>query len=227
MEFTLQDVDSGKSNGITVVQNGIALPDSKRRTEHPEIELFDSYIDLYNQIDHCSFDWHLDNDQNTKDTLIQIDSIQRLINKEKYELDDILRYITCGGLNIPGFDSAFDFTNNKTLGYYLTSQELGIAPHSFIPVDFHCQLSFQTYTACLKIEENKLIDNVYILDYQGVELLDMKITLDKYMELAYACKAVYMWQFDYMKKSKKELSILYSVLGKIFPVDSLKLVEWS
>ena len=226
INFFKEEIRSGTKNGITVMDKAIAFSPSKVAPTHPNVKLFDAYIELYSQIEKGSFNWYLDDDQDTKDAIMGINYVQtELIGNQGYEEDGILRYVIAGGLNIPNFKEAF--SQNSMQGYYLAVENMGLDPNSFIPIDYHCPSAYVSYTACLRIENGELIDNVWLVSYQGEELFDMEIGIETYFQLAYACKAVYEWQFDYMWRAKGLKSVLHEVLPLVFPVDTLDLAPFA
>ena len=60
INFFKEEIRSGTKNGITVMDKAIAFSPSKVAPTHPNVKLFDAYIELYSQIEKGSFNWYLD-----------------------------------------------------------------------------------------------------------------------------------------------------------------------
>lgn len=81
------------------------------------------------------------------------------------------------------------------------------------PIDFN-----EYAVACMKVEDGKLIDNIYL--YTGFggfpeALYDMNVTFEQYLELAYKAKCFNYWNLTYCLKEK---SPGYELMKRFFPV---------
>ncbi len=221
-EMSLMDMGASEQNGIVLDNEFTSFPDAEKAPESDEIELFEAYVELYNQVKDGGMVWKLRiADETTRNTILNDAILKDELEKNDISLNEIDQWIS-GKITIPSFSEAFSKEGNSKLGYYITLKHLEEDPHSYIPIDICNSL-----TACLKIENGRLINNVFIVDDEALEVYNMNVSLTKYFELAYACKVFMNWQTVYIFKSKAiHHRVMIHILPLLFPVASLDLSEF-
>lgn len=101
----------------------------------------------------------------------------------------------------------------KEQGYYSVIENCidDENPDDYLPFDIHW-----TITACLKRENGKILDNVWIVDMEGKYMFDMEVTIEKYLELCYKAKGFYHWQLVYAFQNEDEQD--YQLMKRYLPV---------
>ncbi|NOQ70524.1 MAG: hypothetical protein GQ574_00895 [Crocinitomix sp.] len=216
------EFNSGKVNQISLIKDR-GLVSKSRELFNLDFDVPESYLELYNQIRGVHFTWDLNDDEETENSIMNHPIVKRdMIEGEDFSSFSEIKQWISGQLRIPSFEEAFSKEGNAQRGYYVTAEYLKLDPHSFIPIDIGPSL-----TACLKLEEGKLIDNVIIIDDAALEVYDMKINIETYFDFAYKCKLFTNWQSTYLFKEKAlNYNVMRDVLPLIFPVDTLDLSPW-
>lgn len=213
------EFNSGKINNI-VIESPRRLVSASRETFDLNYKVPESYLHVYEQIRTVHFMWELSEGSDTQNAIMNNPVVQKdLLEKQGLTTFSEIKQWISGGIQIPSFSEAFSMEANSNKGYYVTAQYLGLNPNSFIPIDIGPSL-----TAYLKLENNELIDRIIIIDDAALEVYDMEISLEKYFELAIACKLFTNWQTAYIFQEKaNNYMLLKEVLPLIFPVDTLDL----
>ncbi|MNJ90963.1 hypothetical protein D3C87_86030 [compost metagenome] len=113
----------------------------------------------------------------------------------------------------------------KDQGYYSVIEHWidGENPDDYIPFDIHW-----TITACLKRENGKISDNIWLINMEGRYLINMNVTIEKYLELCYKAKGFYHWQLVYafQNEDEQDYQLMKRYLPMFFPHLELDLSEF-
>lgn len=174
------------------------------------LELSGSVKDFYTQVSDIELHYEISEGmkRGRPDTSIQFKEDVWL--KEHY-LDagytwEALKILVSGHMQIASLDDILDIDKIKSCGLYDASIKVGLEAGSLRPLDFN-----EFAISCLKVEDGKLIDNVYVYagfgEYEPT-LFDMKVGLEKYLELAYKAKCFNYWNLIYCMREKVQLHAL-------------------
>ena len=113
----------------------------------------------------------------------------------------------------------------KDQGYYSVIEHCidGENPDDYLPFDIHW-----TITACLKRENGKILDHVWLVNMEGKYLFDMGVTIEKYLELCYKAKGFYHWQlvYHYQDEDDQDYQLMKRYLPVLFPNVELELSDF-
>ena len=186
-----------------------------------EIGLFSQLIELYTQVEHISLNWEIfDDEQDSAERDASPQFKQDAWIKENYFEKgyswEAVKILLSGHLAISNLKSLLNIEDLKLTGVYQAATNLGLKPGSLRPIDFN-----EYAVACFKVEDGKLIDNVYLYTGFGglpTKLYDMSITFEKYLELAYKAKCFNYWNLIYCEKDKvSNYELMKRFWPKIFP----------
>ncbi|SDI24389.1 hypothetical protein SAMN05421846_105164 [Chryseobacterium taeanense] len=126
---------------------------------------------------------------------------------------EAVKILLSGNLNITQLTNVVDLEKVKLTGIYDAAISVGLNGGDLRPIDTN-----EFVVACMKVEDGKLIDNMYL--YTGFGgfpevLYDMKVTFEQYLELAYKAKCFNYWNLTYCLKEK---SPSYELMKRFFPV---------
>jgi len=181
-----------------------------------------SIIDLYNQTSKLEIIWELqDTEENTKQFK------EDAFIKEKYLSNNydwgVLHEYLSGFINITKSEDLFNanFCRDQAYYYYtLSNKEEN--QDDFFPFEICWNL-----TACLKKEDNTILDNIWLVHTDENAIYDMQITIEEYLNLAYKAKGFYYWQLIYLFKQKTEhYELMKRFLPKILPHIELDLKDF-
>ena len=170
----------------------ILWTDAVKKTKNKlneQLKLPSAFIQFYKTIELIQFSWS-PSDKKEGTQLIKKD----LFLKENYfDLDydwESIREMLGGVMNVPKLEDLFNPELRKEQNHYYTMMNTeGYNPDEFVSFDLHWDLA-----ACLKIEDNAVLDNVWLVHWRAEEVYDMKISVEKYFDLAYKSKVFYHWQ---------------------------------
>jgi hypothetical protein len=126
---------------------------------------------------------------------------------------EAVKILLSGSLNITQLKNIIEIDDLKATGMYQAAESLGLKGGDLRPIDTN-----EFAVACMKVEDGKLIDNIYL--YTGFggfpeALYDMKVTFEQYLELAYKAKCFNYWNLTYCLKEK---SPSHELMKRFFPV---------
>ncbi|WP_312345379.1 hypothetical protein [Chryseobacterium binzhouense] len=129
---------------------------------------------------------------------------------------EAIKILLSGNLNISEIKNIVDINDVKATGMYDAAISVGLKGGDLRPIDFN-----EYAVACMKVEDGKLIDNMYL--YTGFggfpeALYDMKVTFEQYLELAYKAKCFNYWNLTYCLKEKSpSYELMKHFFSVIFP----------
>ena len=177
----------------------------------------ESLMDFYGQAAMLSVPWEIVDEtfQNGKEreAVFKEDTWLKENYLDKGYSWEAVRILLSGNLNISELKNIIDLDDLKATGMYQAAEKLGMKGGDLRPIDFN-----EYAVACLKVEDGKLIDNIYL--YTGFggfpeALHDMNVTFEQYLELAYKAKCFNYWNLTYCLKEK---SPGYELMKRFFPV---------
>jgi len=205
------------SGAITQSDEAISQKDLIILLKERNLTFPESLIDFYTQAAKLNLTWKIIDEsfQNGK----EIESIFKedpWIKKEYLDNGyswEAVKILLSGNLNITQLKNVIDLENVKSTGMYAAAISVGLNEGDLRPIDTN-----EFAVACMKVENGKLIDNIYL--YTGFggfpEVLhDMKVTFEQYLELAYKAKCFNYWNLTYCLKEK---SPSYELMKRFFPV---------
>ncbi|WP_144282631.1 hypothetical protein [Chryseobacterium echinoideorum] len=176
-----------------------------------------SLIDFYSQAGMLSLIWKIVDEsfQNGKEreALFKEDPwIKKEYLDNGYSWEAV-KILLSGNLNISELKNIVDIEDVKATGMYNAAISVGLKGGDLRPIDFN-----EYAVACMKVEDGKLIDNMYL--YTGFggfpeALHDMKVNFEQYLELAYKAKCFNYWNLTYCLKEK---SPSYELMKRFFSV---------
>lgn len=174
-------------------------------------------IEFYKQASKLNVRWGISEnfDSEKKDTSLQFKE-DPWIKKEYLDNGyswEAVKILLSGNLNITQLENVIDLENVKATGMYDAAISVGLNGGDLRPIDTN-----EFAVACMKVENGKLIDNMFL--YTGFggfpeALYDMKVTFEQYLELAYKAKCFNYWNLTYCLKDK---SPSYELMKRFFPV---------
>lgn len=222
-QLYFDEICQSKNNGCTllapgpVLGKGISASEILAVTQQNNIQFPDSLIEFYKQASQLNLRWEIFEGESggRKDTSIQFKENSWL--KENYLENgyswEAVKILLSGNLNISKLKNIIDLDNLKATGMYQAAEKLGMKGGDLRPIDCN-----EYAVACMKVEDGKLIDNIYL--YTGFggfpeALHDMNVTFEQYLELAYKAKCFNYWNLTYCLKEK---SPSYELMKRFLPV---------
>ncbi|MBX2950357.1 MAG: hypothetical protein KF704_13845 [Crocinitomicaceae bacterium] len=195
-----------------IAKNDLEIILSEKGLIFPE-----SLMDFYGQVGMLSVPWEIVNErfQNGKEreSVFREDSWIKENYLDKGYSWEAVRILLSGNLNISELQNILDIDDLKATGIYQVAEKLGMKGGDLRPIDFN-----EYAVACMKVEDGKLIDNIYL--YTGFgglpeALHNMNVTFEQYLELAYKAKCFNYWNLIYCLKDKVPNQEL---MQRFFPV---------
>jgi len=176
-----------------------------------------SLIEFYQQMAELTLSWKIVDESfpngKEREAVFREDSWIKKHYLEKDYSWEAVRILLSGGLNIPEVNNILDIEFVKATGMYDAAEKVGLNGGDLRPIDTN-----EFATACMKVENGKLIDNVYLYTGFGglpTALHNMEVTFEQYLELAYKSKCFNYWNLVYCLKNKVPN---YELMKKYFPV---------
>ena len=177
----------------------------------------ESLMDFYNQASMLSLTWMIVDERfrngKEREAVFKEDPwIKKEYLDNGYSWEAV-KILLSGSLNITELKNIIELENVKATGMYQAAEGLGLKGGDLCPIDTN-----EFAVACMKVEDGKLIDNMYL--YTGFggfpeALHDMKVTFEQYLELAYKAKCFNYWNLTYCLKEK---SPSYELMKRFFPL---------
>lgn len=188
-----------------------------------ELQLPPSLINFYESIELIQVAWVLDEKELN---LINILKKDEFLKENYFDLDfswEVVRDMLGGVMMIATLEDLLNPELRKSQHHYYTMTNTeGYNPDEFLSFDRHWDLS-----ACLKIEGDHVVDNVWLVHDNAEAVYDMGISIEKYLDLAYKSKAFYYWQLIYLFKDKTEnYELMKRFLPKMLPHIKLDLTAF-
>ena len=187
---------------ITLRTNMASVLTGKKNTiQKPDKILLDSSIEqFYSQIDLMQIHWDISAKSIEDVELFQNDPwiIENYLDRG-YEWG-VVNEMLSGFINIQKLEDILNPEFCREQGYYYKLKyKDGVNPDDFIPFDICSGM-----TACLKVENGKILDNVWLVITEDVDecLYDMQVTIDEYLNLAYQAKIFRHWQAIFLWKNE-------------------------
>ena len=217
----LEEVGYAFQHGVSI-KTPVTMALLPKTIEHSELILPDAILDFYNQTSKLEVSWEINNSEDNIKQFKEDSFIIENYFNNNYDWGVIHEYLS-GYINITNSENIFNPIFCKRQAYYYTLTGLDDDQDDFFPFDIHWSL-----TACLKKEENTIIDNIWLVHTDAETMHDMKITIEEYLNLAYQAKGFHYWQLIYLFKEKVEYhAIMKQFLPKILPHVSLDLIEFN
>lgn len=209
-QLYFEEICNSKNNGCTLQAPGPVLGKGTQEAEiltlaqQSKLQLPDSLIEFYKQASKAYLSWELFEGESggRKDTSIQFKENTWL--KENY-LDngyswEAVKILLSGNLNIAELQDIIDINNLRAAGIYQAAESLGMKGGDLRPIAFN-----EYAVACMKVEDGKLIDNIYL--YTGFggfpkALHNMHLSFEEYLSLACKAKCFNYWNLIYCLKDK-------------------------
>lgn len=217
-----KELSQSRKNGVKIVipirsfikDDSILLSD--------EYSLPDSLKRFYEELNSMVISWSTSkNNQVTIDIFKNDEWIINNYLNNGYEWEVVKEYLS-GFINITKLKDIFNPEFYKKQAYYYTLSKLDVNQDSYFAFDIHWDL-----TACIKKENNEIIDNVWLVHSDADVFYDMKITIGKYFELAYQSKCFHYWQLNYVLREKSDYyELMKRFLPKIVPHVKLDLTAF-
>lgn len=158
--------------------------------------------DFYKQVDLINIHWMISTKEKGEELKNQLKQDPWL--KERFwdngsDIKILDEYLS-GFINIQKLEDMLNPEFCEDEAYYSTIDSFidGQNANDYLPFDIHW-----TLTACLKRENGKILDNVWIVDSQGEKMFDMDVTIEKYLELCYKAKGFYYWPLVYCTRNQE------------------------
>ncbi len=217
-----KEICQSKKNGCTLHAPGpsFGYPPEDQKVDDLSLELPDILKQFYSQVADIELRYEIS--ENTSagrpDTSIQFKEDAWL--KENYFDEDYsweaVKILLSGHMQIASLDDMLDIEKVKACGLYEIAVQMGLETGSLRPFDFN-----EFATACLKVEDGKLIDNVYLYAGYGEyepHLYDMKLGIERYIELAYKAKCFNYWNLIYCaREDVYNYELMKRYWPKLFP----------
>lgn len=174
-------------------------------------------VNFYRQASKLNVNWNIsenthDDKENTSLQFKEDSWIKKEYLDNGYSWEAV-KILLSGNLNITQLENVIDLENVKSTGMYQAAESLGLKGGDLRPIDTN-----EFAVACMKVENGKLIDNMFL--YTGFggfpeALYDMKVTFEQYLELAYKAKCFNYWNLTYCLKKE---SPSYELMKRFFPM---------
>ena len=192
---------------VTKYDEALAGSEIQNKLSEYSIDLPQSLIDFYQQVAELSLTWELTDDS----LILENEWLEKNYLNKGYS-KEALKILLSGQLHIAEIEDILDLDKVKATGMFDAATKVGLKAGDLRPIDFN-----EFAVACMKVEDGVLLDNVYLYTGFGglsVELYDMKINFEKYLELAYKAKCFNYWNLIYCLKDKVPN---YELLRRYFP----------
>lgn len=205
------------SGAVYMPSEAIPRKDLEIKLKEVNLTFPESLIDFYSQAAKLNVTWRIIDDsfQNgrEKEALFKENPwIKKEYLDNGYSWEAV-KILLSGNLNITQFKNVIDLENVKATGMYQAAESLGLKGGDLRPIDTN-----EFAVACMKVENGKLIDNMFL--YTGFggfpeALYDMKVTFEQYLEVAYKAKCFNYWNLTYCLKKE---SPSYELMKRFFPM---------
>jgi hypothetical protein len=160
--------------------------------------------------------WNISNNNQPTIDIFKKDSwIKENYLDEGYEWSFVHEMLS-GYINIQKLEDILKPEFCKEQGYYYKLKwKDGINADDYLPFDICSGM-----TACLKVENGKILDNIWLVITEDVDdcLHDMKVTIEEYLNLAYQAKLFRHWQAIFLWKNEYDrFELMKRFLPKIVP----------
>jgi hypothetical protein len=222
-KLIFEELGPAEENDLCITIPISSVPKSSN-TDFENIQFPESLNNLYRQVDYIEISWSIW-PVPTYETQYDIPTVfkEDAFLKENYWDEKVSWGIIHEQLSGSiGIQKAEDILNPEFCKEHIFNEVIdGLNSEEFIPFDLHWNIM-----ACLKKENGKILDNVWIVYYEGEEMYDMKVTIDKYMELCYKAKGFYDWQFAYLFRNGENFQFMKRYLPMFFPHLELDLSDF-
>jgi len=195
----------------------ISSPDLRTLLKEQNLDFPDNLIDFYGQVGMLSIPWEIVGERvkngHEREAMFKNHTWIKEHYFEKGYSWEAVRILLSGNLNIAGLQNIIDIEDLKATGIYQAAENVGLKGGDLRPIDFN-----EYAVACMKVDDCKLIDNIYLYTGFGgfpVALYDMKVSFEHYLELAYKAKCFNYWNLIYCLKDKVPNQKL---MRKFFPL---------
>lgn len=224
------EICKSRLNGCTLMAPGPGfgfgkdIEEIKSESITNNVELFESLIDFFSDVESIIMSWEVfeimtkehDSEYNrAKDNSSQFKNNSWL--KEHYYDKgyswSFVKEQLSGYLNTATLSQVLNNDPRQTeMSYYVVAESIlkDENPDLIRPIDI-----LDGTVAFVRVKDNKLIDNIYLMNTEGHEIFDMGITFEKYLDLAYKAKLFKNWQWVYLLREK---SPSYELMKRFFPV---------
>lgn len=203
-----EEICKSRKNGCTLMApgpgfgSGTDIEEIKVQSSSNSIELFESLIDFFADVKHIFMSWEIVDDGASDDTSSQFkkDSWLKEHYYDKGYSWEFVKEQLSGYLNTATFTQVLNLDDRqKEMSYYVVAESVleNENPDLIRPIDI-----LDGTVAFVRIKDNKLIDNIYLMNTYSHEIFDMEITFEKYLDLAYKAKLFKDWQWAYLLKEK-------------------------
>lgn len=215
------EICKSRLNGCTLMApgpgfgRGISLEEIKVQSSNSNVELFESLIDFFADVKNIIMSWEIDDDGAADDTSSQFKNnpwLKEHYYDKGYSWSFVKEQLS-GYLNTATLSQVLNNDPRQTeMSYYVVAESIlkDENPDLIRPIDI-----LDGTVAFVRVKDNKLIDNIYLMNTEGHEIFDMGITFEKYLDLAYKANLFKNWQWVYLLREK---SPSYELMKRFFPV---------
>ena len=226
MKMINEELSQSRKHGVKVVIpiRSFIKNEKSEIKQNFNIQLNQNLIDLYKEIDSQQISWSISNrDQNTIDLFKEDPWLIENYFNQGYDWA-IVHEMLSGFINIQKLEDMFNPVFCREQSYFYTMSNIdNYNPDNFIPFDIHWGL-----TACLKRENSKIVDNVWLVHTDANAVYDMQISIADYLNLAYQAKGFHYWQLIYIFKEKStHYELMKRFLPNLVPHIELDLSGWN
>ncbi len=194
---------------------GSDVEEIKVQSKTNTVELFESLIDFFSDVERIIMSWEIVDDGAEDDTSSQFKNnpwLKEHYYDKGYSWSFVKEQLS-GYLNTATLSQVLNNDPRQTeMSHYVVAESIlkDENPDLIRPIDI-----LDGTVAFVRVKDNKLIDNIYLMNTEGHEIFDMGITFEKYLDLAYKAKLFKNWQWIYLLKEK---SPSYELMKRFFPV---------
>jgi hypothetical protein len=218
------DVELAKSrkHGVKVVIPVCSVLESEAENIN-SVLLPSSLVSFYGLYESMSFSWGIS--ERHEESIIKFKNDPWI--KDNYldqEYDwSVVREMLSGHIDIQRIEDMFNPEYCKEQHFYSTLTSIGEDnPDDFIPFDIHWSI-----TACLKKQDGKYLDNIWLVHADSKKMYDMGVTVEEYLNLAYQSKGLFNWPLTYLFKEKsKHYELMKRFLTRLVPHVELDLTSF-
>lgn len=175
------------------------------------INLPETLLDFYQKVEYVEIKWTLfEEEGDARDNTDQFKNHEWL--RENY-LDNgyawsfVKEYLS-GSIFISSVEKLLN--QDPQNSYYAVLEAMGLNPQEYRLFDAQSRA-----TALLRVENNMIVDNIWIIDLDSRELYDMKVGIEEYLNLGYKAKLFNAWQLVYILGQKIEF---YELMKRYLPM---------
>jgi len=208
-----RELSQSRKHGVKIVVpiRSFIIDKTIKNSEH--YVLPESLIHFYEEINSMIISWSISKKNHTTIDIFKNDKwiINNYLNND-YDWSVVQEYLS-GYINITSPENILNSIFIKEQGFYHTLSKLDVNQDDYYPLDITWSL-----TACVKKENGRIIDNIWLVHTDAETIYDMKITIKEYFDLAYQAKCFHYWQLIYVLKEKSDyFELMKRFLPKIAP----------